>query len=120
MRVTRQKKIILDIINHSYDHLTAEQVYIKCRRVISNISLGTVYRNLNNLVDERKIKRIKMKDGDHFDNLLEKHNHFICDNCGRIIDIKDDISLEYKIGNNKIVDYEINFRGICENCLRKE
>ena len=61
-----------------------------------------------------------MSDGDHFDNLNELHKHFICEKCHNIIDVMDNIKLDYKIGNNKIVDYEINFIGICEDCLKKE
>ena len=43
MRNTKQRECILDIINNSYDHLNAYQVYDKAREIISNISLGTVY-----------------------------------------------------------------------------
>lgn len=51
MRNTKQRECILDIINNSYDHLNAYQVYDKAREIISNISLGTVYRNLSWLCD---------------------------------------------------------------------
>lgn len=120
MRNTKQKSLILNIVNNSYDHLTAEEIYEIARHTLPNISLGTVYRVLNGLVDAKKIKRIKMSDGDHFDNLNELHNHFICEKCHKIIDVMDSIKFDYKIGNNKIVDYEINFIGICEDCLKKE
>lgn len=120
MRNTRQRNLILNIVNNSYDHLNAESIYEIARKTLPNISLGTVYRNLNQLLEMKKIKKIKMADGDHFDNLNEKHNHFICEKCHKIIDVKDNIMLNFKIGNNKIVDYEINFIGICEDCLKKE
>lgn len=120
MRNTRQRNLILNIVNNSYDHLNAESIYEIARKTLPNISLGTVYRNLNQLLEMKKIKKIKMADGDRFDNLNEKHNHFICEKCHKIIDVKDNIMLNFKIGNNKIVDYEINFTGICEDCLKKE
>ena len=120
MRNTKQRNLILNIVNSSYDHLNAESIYEIARKTIPNISLGTVYRNLNQLLEMKKIKKIKMADGDRFDNLNELHNHFICEKCHKIIDVKDNIRLNYKIGNNKIVDYEINFIGICEDCLKKE
>ena len=120
MRNTKQRNLILNIVNSSYDHLNAESIYEIARKTIPNISLGTVYRNLNQLLEMKEIKKIKMADGDRFDNLNELHNHFICEKCHKIIDVKDNIRLNYKIGNNKIVDYEINFIGICEDCLKKE
>ena len=58
MKNTKQKELILNIINNNYNHLSADEIYKKCQKTISNISLGTVYRNLNNLVKEQKIKRL--------------------------------------------------------------
>ena len=120
MRNTKQKRLILDIVNNSYDHLTAEEIYERARSTLPHISLGTVYRILSGLADAKKIKRIMMADGTRFDNLNEVHNHFICEKCHKIMDVKESIKLDYKSGNNKIVDYEINFIGICEDCLKKE
>ena len=60
MRNTKQRECILDIINNSYDHLNAYQVYDKAREIISNISLGTVYRNLSWLCDNDKIRFLDM------------------------------------------------------------
>ena len=78
MRNTKQRDLILNIINNSYNHLTAEEVYEIARKEISNISLGTVYRNLIVLTNLRKIRKIKTFDAkDHYDR-MHKHNHFIC------------------------------------------
>jgi Fur family ferric uptake transcriptional regulator/Fur family peroxide stress response transcriptional regulator len=49
---TKQKKVILDIINNSNNHLDAYQIYDEARKQISNISLGTVYRNLGGLEND--------------------------------------------------------------------
>ena len=84
MRNTTQRNLILDIINNSCNHLTAEKVHEIARKSISNISLGTVYRNLNILVELQKIRKIKTFDGkDHYDKLHIKHNHFICLKCNK-------------------------------------
>ena len=88
MRNTTQRNLILDIINNSCEHFTAEEVYEIARKSILNISLGTVYRNLNILVELQKIRKIKTFDGkDHYDKLHIKHNHFICLKCNKIFDI---------------------------------
>lgn len=121
MRNTRQKEVILDIVNQSYDHPTALEIYEEARKVIPDISLGTVYRNLNLLVELKQIRLIKMKDNtNRFDRIDDKHSHFVCLKCGKIIDI-----FENYLGNKKIIDdnivmdYEINFKGICKSCSRE-
>ena len=55
MKSTKQRNVILDIINNSYDHLDAYGVYEEARKKIPNISLGTVYRNLKALEDAKII-----------------------------------------------------------------
>ncbi len=121
MRNTRQKDLILEIINSSYSHPSASEIHEKCLKKIPSISLGTVYRNLNLLVDLGLIRRIKMNDNiDRFDR-NDEHVHFICTRCLRIVDIHDDFFKgDINIGNNRVMDYEINFKGICDKCLKKE
>lgn len=121
MRMTKQKKLVFEIVNNSYEHLTAYEIYQKCKEQIPSISLGTVYRNLNLLCDLKKIKKLEMKDKtERFDNIKEKHSHFICEKCHKIIDLKDNITLTSDVSNHKVTDYEIKFYGICENCLKEE
>ncbi len=121
MRNTIQRNLILDIINNSYDHLTAEEVYDIARKSISNISLGTVYRNLNCLTELQKIRKIKTFDGkDHYDKLHIKHNHFICLKCNKIFDIHEIYNVEYKNipGDFEIVNYDITYSGYCNECRK--
>lgn len=121
MRITRQKRLILDIINNSHDHLSAEEIYLECQKEIPNISLGTVYRVLNQLVDNQLIRRLKIQDFDRFDSMHTKHSHFICTKCNGIYDIFDDI---IDIGSinvpGNVYDYDIKFIGICNDCLKNE
>ena len=90
MRNTKQKEIILSIVNNSSNHFNANGIYLKVKEVIPNISLGTAYRNLNNLVLENKIIRLKMSDGiDRFDkNII--HAHVVCMICDKIDDVMYD------------------------------
>lgn len=121
LRNTTQRNLILDIINNSCNHLTAEKVHEIARKSISNISLGTVYRNLNILVELQKIIKIKTFDGkDHYDKLNIKHNHFICLKCNKIFDIHETSNIEYKnIPNDfEIVNYDITYSGYCNECKK--
>lgn len=122
MRKTRQKELIFNIVDNSYEHPTANEVYAKCKCELPEISLATVYRNLNILADSGLIKRIKMPNNiDRFDNCHSNHPHFICIKCAEVMDLQNDFSFNMdSLNNNKILDYEINVRGICEKCLKKE
>ncbi len=120
MRQTKQNILILDIINNSYNHPTAYDIYLICKNEMPNISLGTVYRNLNNLVESSKILRIKMPNNiDRYDKIYNKHAHFICIKCNKVIDIFDKFNIDYKSLNEDVLDYEINFKGICSKCKKE-
>lgn len=122
MRNTRQREIVLDIINNSYTHPTAYDIYESCRKIISNISLGTVYRNLSFLVNEGVIKKIDIgEDICRYDSVEKKHFHFICKKCRKIIDVFDDYFVDViNIHGNIVNDYDINFSGICVECQNRE
>ena len=102
MRNTRQRNIILEIVNNSYEHLTVYQIYELARCEIPNISLGTVYRNLSNLTDDGKIRKLEVYGMDRYDrNIL--HAHFICSRCENIIDIYDSILYDKKYIDGNLV-----------------
>ncbi len=122
MRNSKQRDTILKIVRGSCDHPTAEMVYEKARLEINNISLGTVYRNLNLLSEEGLIKRIKLLgESDRFDKTLENHSHIICEKCGEVSDIMGDNIQEFidqleSKTDSRITKYEISLRGICSDC----
>ena len=117
MRNTRQKNLIFEIIDNSYDHLSAYQIYDIARLDMPNISLGTVYRNLSNLVKNKKIREIVVDGTLHFDR-NDMHAHFICNNCGDIIDVFNNIIDDNSyIDGNLVMDYEIKLKGICKKCV---
>lgn len=119
MRNTKQRDCIFDIVNNSYNHLSAYQVYDEARKIISNISLGTVYRNLSWLCDNNKIRGLLINGTFRYDR-IDIHDHFICVKCNNIIDIpRVDENIKY-IFNNLVIDYEIKYRGICIECQKKE
>ncbi len=122
MRSTKQKELIFAIINNSRSHLTAQETYEEAKKIIANISLGTVYRILNGLVESNQILRIATSSGvDHFDRISTKHhNHFICDNCNQITDI---FKADYTFDKSELKDYQLNdveiiFTGICNECTK--
>lgn len=122
MRASLQRDLILDIVNNNYTHLTVEEIYNLSKKEISNISLGTVYRNLNQLCDNGLIRRIKCDNNiDRFDNIKKKHSHFICNKCAKIEDVFFEFEIDNKTFNNALVtDYDLVFKGVCSECQKKE
>lgn len=118
MRNTKQKDLILKIINNSKKHPSANEVYEEARLEIPNISLGTVYRILNNLVEKGKIRVVWSINNIHrYDNISWKHDHFICIKCGEVEDVEKISNKEIKIiNNNKVLDCDITYKGICDKC----
>ncbi len=83
-----QRDSILNFLSARHDHPTAETIYLGVRQELPNISLATVYRNLTLLDDIGLIQRIRTGNGpDRFDGHPEPHNHFICRECGKVIDL---------------------------------
>ena len=108
-------------------HPTADQVYMHVKQEFPNISLGTVYRNLNLLTDIGEAVKISTPDGgDRFDGRLEPHNHFLCTKCGRLLDLELDMKASRKstVSRRKNFDGRITssstlFYGECSDCIKK-
>lgn len=121
MRNTKQRGLVLEVVSHSYSHPTASHVYQECIKVMPNISLGTVYRNLSSLVEQGKIQRLENSDHIACYDRVAYHDHFICIKCGKIIDIKrKNVSYDKVIDGNKVLDYSIRYSGVCCDCMKVE
>ena len=120
MRNTKQKELIYSIVNNSTNHLDAYHIYELCREKMPNISLGTVYRNLTNLVNEGKIIRFNINGFDRYDKSIN-HFHFVCSECGTIYDVFDNLIIEKQfIDDNMVIDYELKINGICKKCIERK
>ena len=121
-RNTNQRKIIFKELKKSKKHPTAMEIYDSVRNRLPNISLGTVYRNLDVLREMGLVKRIYSGDSQmHFDACLDDHNHIRCLGCGKVRDIQVDPSVEFDNGlknqdNFEIIGYNIEFVGLCPDC----
>lgn len=119
--MTKNNKMILDIVNSSCDHPSADQIFIRAREQNPKVVLATVYNNLNSLVRDRKIRRISISGKpDCYDNLT-RHDHKICIQCGSISDVMiDDVTplvKEYTDGIYLSYDLCVNY--ICPDCCQE-
>ena len=119
-RLTNQKRIILEYLRSVKTHPTAEKVYLEVKKKLPQISLGTVYRILNNLSEKKSITRIAAE-ASRFDGDTFSHAHYICRKCGVIFDIykKYDVLKDKKIKVGKVENYQVYFYGICKKCSKK-
>ena len=115
-RLTKQKVAILNYLKSTKTHPDAEAVYEALKAENPNISLSTVYRNLAQMSDDGIIlKLVTGGKSDHFDGDTSPHQHFICSNCSKILDVMCEISLEDKnIGD--ISSCCVYFYGLCKEC----
>jgi Fur family peroxide stress response transcriptional regulator len=124
-KYSRQRESIKDYLAHTKEHPTADTIYMKVRETYPNISLGTVYRNLNLLVEQGEVIKISCGDGsDHFDGTTRPHYHFICSTCKKVMDLPT-LSLDHidtLAGANfagKIEGHSAFFYGACPECMAK-
>ena len=127
MRNSRQRNIIRQVVSNRYDHPTATVIYEAARLQDSNISLGTVYRNLSQMAQRGEIVKINSPDGvDRFDWQCHPHSHFFCKSCGALSDFDviltpNQIRGFHKLHGGHLESIQLIGIGYCEKCkLKKE
>ena len=120
-RHTRQLKVVWDAVKDEASHPTADQIYAKVRCAMPNISLGTVYRNLQKLVGEKKLKVLTLGKSQRFDPMIDRHDHFICEKCNRVYDIvvksgEKVLSPSLPRRGFRITSHQLTLFGICKSC----
>jgi Fur family ferric uptake transcriptional regulator len=122
-RSTRQRRLVLEAVMATDTHPTAEWVYQSVRRALPRISLGTVYRNLQVLVAEGRLKSFTRDGRARYDGDLSAHDHFSCDHCGLLVDIpRSDEALpaerRLKARGFAVAGRILEFHGLCRACRR--
>lgn len=116
--MTKNGRVILDIIEDVTCHPTAEEVYGIVRERGFSMSMATVYNNLNSLSDEGAVRVISIQNQpDRYDK-LEPHDHLICRKCGSVRDLflkNRKLELEKEAGM-MIESYDLQMFHVCEDC----
>ena len=122
MRLTSQRKVILEELRKVTSHPTATEIYDMVREKLPRISLGTVYRNLELLSNSEVIQKLDFGEAQkRFDGNPDPHYHITCSKCGRVDDIHIPLHRELE---GKAADYSgyeihghhVEFHGICPKC----
>lgn len=122
---SRKRKAILDAISGTTIHPTAEWVYQALKPEYPDLSLGTVYRNITRFKEDGLIISVGIINGqERFDATVEPHDHFVCEECGAVLDLKDSVlpdsadqQVERRYGV-QVASHSLVFRGICPKCMK--
>ncbi|WP_034632896.1 Fur family transcriptional regulator [Maridesulfovibrio bastinii] len=120
-RRSKQRELILEELRGVTSHPTADELYEMVRKRMPNISLGTVYRNLELLASHGVILKIETGGKNRFDGNSKIHPHLRCTNCGKVedldIEVKTEPVDEEKSRGFSITGCNIEYLGLCPDCI---
>jgi len=122
VKMTRQRRAILEMLMSTETHPTADEVYMAVRKQLPNVSLGTIYRNLEMLCQNGLVRKLDMAGAQRrYDGDMSGHYHVRCIYCDRIGDMRIASmtfaeSIKYAPKNFVIVGHNLKFLGVCSEC----
>lgn len=121
--LTKQREVVLQVIRAAEHHLTANEVFDAAKRLLPTISFATVYNSLRFLKEAGHIAEIHFgfSGANRFDAKTDRHDHAICNRCGKLIDfdlkISDElVKLAARLSKFKPESLELTLRGLCPEC----
>jgi Fur family ferric uptake transcriptional regulator len=122
-RITPQREIIIEVIAHTDDHMTAEEIFAQVQTRTQALNLATVYRTLDMLVDEGLATRINLGEGQVSYATVKHgpHIHLVCRACGQIMNadpqLLEAVAIRLQTEHNFNPDLNhISIFGLCEQC----
>ena len=119
-RNTQQRKKIREVFEKAGRPLNVEEVHSLVREIIPGLGIATVYRAINDLVEEEWLKPVELPGRNNSYELshLGHHHHFICNECDKVYDLhgcpgqmKDLVPEGFKAKAHDITIY-----GVCSDC----
>jgi Fur family ferric uptake transcriptional regulator len=124
LKITPQRRLILDVFLAEPGHVSSEELYAKIKRCDPSIGQATVYRTLKLLADCGLAQAVSFADGitryePHFG--VEHHDHLICEVCGRTIEIVDPVIERRQEGlaaryGFSLARHKMDLYGLCPDC----
>ena len=123
VRQSKKRNAVLFLLQSATDHPSADGIYRQLKRSYPDLSLATVYRNLNQLCGQGLVRRVGTVNGqERYDGRTCPHSHFICNCCGSVTDLPrlspgeerlEELSVQYGFTAQ---DCEFIVRGLCKAC----
>ena len=121
-RFTSQRRRVYDVLLQKLDHPTAEDVFIRAKRRMPDISHATVYNCLDALVKCGLVRLVQLERGaTRYCPNMEEHAHYYCDECGAVFDVSlpADSTIMPRPKGFKVDHCDIAVHGFCADCARK-
>lgn len=120
LKVTPQRVAIVDEL-YMNGHMNIDELYKNLQRKFPSISLATIYKNVNAMVEKIFLNEVKLPDTKTVYELVkDSHSHLVCSSCGNIEDIQLDTSIIEKslstMSKFKVENTEVVFSGTCQKC----
>ena len=119
----RKRNAILAYLQSVTNHPSAEMVFTHLKQEIPDLSMGTVYRNLNLFKAQGlAVSVATVKGVERFDGNTSPHVHFICSDCDAVIDLMEmEIpqtlrSAAEECSGGQVADCHLTFTGLCKEC----
>ncbi len=124
-RFTPQRHHVYTVLSQRRDHPTAEDVFIRAKKGMPEISMATVYNCLDALVKCDLVRLVNLDRGaTRYCPNMGEHHHFYCDTCGGVFDVdlpartpRSEVQMPEGF---KVDRYEIAIHGACPDCATKE
>lgn len=125
LRFSKKRQAIYDCLRATHSHPSADWIYHQLRPDFPDLSLATVYRNLSQLKSAGMIQSLGVVDGqERFDAIVEPHTHFICTQCGSVLDLPQ-MDLPQTLiqraetdSGCKITGTSLRLTGLCARCRK--
>ena len=119
-RFTPQREHVYNVLLEERDHPTAEQVFMRAKKSMPEISMATVYNCLDALVTCGLVKQVSLDRGAmRFCPNMQEHCHFYCDNCGGVFDIGLSVGAGVQLPKGfRAERFDVTIHGRCPACSR--
>ena len=122
-RFTPQRRHVYDVLLHKRDHPTADEVFVRAKKQMPDISHATVYNCLDALVKCGLARQVQLERGaTRFCPNMTEHGHFHCSACGTIYDV----NLQHELPcaavprGFKVQGYDVTIHGLCADCAARQ
>src|SRR3984885_15113087 len=122
LRLTPQRQQVYDVLLQKRDHPTAEEVFIRAKKQMPEISHATVYNCLDALVKSGLIRQVTLDRGaTRFCPNMHEHCHFYCDECDTVYDVDLPNKAHEAVALPKgfrVQHFDIAIHGLCADCAK--
>ncbi len=124
--LTRQRKVVLDVVCAAETHPTAAEVFEAARHAMPAISFATVYNSLRYLKQAGLVREVASFGGNpsRYDGVTDRHDHAVCSDCGKLVDFdlpgaNELLRSAARVSHFKPESVHLTLIGICPACRSK-